>query len=223
MQFIDRMNEHQMCNVSFDIFLSYSRTVAVIWFYCLASYWWICYTLFSIFSDGENTFYTSLLACISFQDDAHSIASESYTRPDTEVRVCCLFIFCPKACISHGRVKSDWRPPLCKAYELVRLHVLPAVVISSDLFAFIVWVALWNLTNKFHFAKCSVEFYAFFVHRNYPWLQKLFGLLCVAFACLVVMSFKYFSPFTYGTPALSADDISQRKWISSWKFLVNHK
>jgi len=31
-----------------------------------------------------NTFYTSLLACISFQDDAHSIASESYTRPDTE-------------------------------------------------------------------------------------------------------------------------------------------
>jgi len=59
--------------------------------------------------------------------------------------------------------------------------------------------------------------------RNYPWLQKLFGLLCVAFACLVVMSFKYFSPFTYGTPALSADDISQRKWISSWKFLVNHK
>lgn len=61
------------------------------------------------------------------------------------------------------------------------------------------------------------------VCRNYPLLQKMFGLLCFAFAVVVVMSFKYFSPFTYGTPALSADDILRRKWISSWEFLINHQ
>eukprot|EP00795_Rhopilema_esculentum_P010235 gene10235-18921_t len=58
---------------------------------------------------------------------------------------------------------------------------------------------------------------------GYPILQKIFGLVCVGFAVLVLMSFKHFSPFTYGFPSLSAADIMKRKWLSGWEFLINKK
>ena len=98
------MNEHQLFDVSLDVFLSFCRTMAVVWIHCFASYWWIFYTLFSFFSDGENSFYTSLLACIGFQNDAHSIASESYSRPDIKVRFCFLFFLSKNL---HQSCQSD--------------------------------------------------------------------------------------------------------------------
>ena len=75
--------------------------MAVIQLHWTAAYWWIFLTLFTVFPDGSNTFYTSLLTSVSFQDDAHSFISKSYSIPDPWVSfVFPFFYLCILTCYS---------------------------------------------------------------------------------------------------------------------------
>eukprot|EP00794_Sanderia_malayensis_P015859 gene15859-17457_t len=55
--------------------------------------------------------------------------------------------------------------------------------------------------------------------RNYPKLQMAFAAVCLTYAVIVALVFKYFSAFVYGTPTLTAAEIYHRKWLSTWAFL----
>ena len=62
------------------------------------------------------------------------------------------------------------------------------------------------------------HFYSVLFTR-FPVGQSLVQLCCTVYCFAVVWTFHYFSPFTYGTKALSAKDIHSKKWFSTWDFL----
>jgi len=57
--------------------------------------------------------------------------------------------------------------------------------------------------------------------KNFPILQYGVKAASVLIVGLVVFVFQYFSAFTYGVTALSQRDIEQKRWLSSWRFMIH--
>lgn len=60
------------------------------------------------------------------------------------------------------------------------------------------------------------------VHRNILKLKALQWMLyacCALFIVIVLWGFHFFSPFTYGSVALSSTEVNQRKWLNTWGML----
>lgn len=59
------------------------------------------------------------------------------------------------------------------------------------------------------------------VFGEFPILQTVFKLSCAVYTIAVIWCYNYFSVFTYGVNALSAAEIEQKKWFSTWDFLAH--
>ncbi|KAK2565791.1 Protein O-mannosyl-transferase 1 [Acropora cervicornis] len=57
------------------------------------------------------------------------------------------------------------------------------------------------------------------VHDLSDALQWMLYACCALFIVIVLWGFHFFSPFTYGSVALSSTEVNQRKWLNTWGML----
>ncbi|XP_057317466.1 protein O-mannosyl-transferase 1-like [Hydractinia symbiolongicarpus] len=121
----------------------------------------------------------------------------------------------------HDITYEEWNLYVIIGYLLVGGYVInyiPFFPVERTLF---VHHYLSSLLFKIILIPVLADHFHKILFGDFPYLQIAMKCCCVLYCAAVIWTFKYFSPLSYGTTALTGQELQQRKWFSTWDFLIH--